>query len=202
MKIVVGISGATGSIYGIRTLEALKELGIESHLIMSDSARKNIDLETDYTLRQVEALADVVHDNRDIGASIASGSFKISGMVVAPCSIKTLSALAHSYNDCLLVRAADVCLKERRKLVVIARETPLHVGHLKLLTAVAEMGGIILPPMPAFYHLPKTINDIINQTVGKALDQFDIDHNLFRRWEGGQHCKALKIANSKNPDFR
>lgn len=182
MKIVVGISGATGSIYGIRTLEALKKLGIESHLILTDSAKKNIDMETAYTVRQVEALADVVHDNKDIGANIASGSFKISGMVVAPCSIKTLSALAHSYNDCLLVRAADVCLKERRKLVVIARETPLHVGHLKLLTAVAEMGGIILPPMPAFYHLPKTIDDIINHTVGKALDQFDIDHNLFRRW--------------------
>lgn len=192
MKLVVGISGATGSIYGIRTLEALKKLGIESHLVMTDSARKNIDLETDYTVRQVEALADVVHDIKDIGASIASGSFKISGMIIAPCSIKTLSALAHSYNDNLLVRAADVCLKERRKLVVIARETPLHVGHLKLLTAVAEMGGIILPPMPAFYHLPKTIDDIINQTVGKALDQFDIEHNLFRRWEGGQHCKALR----------
>lgn len=192
MKLVVGISGATGSIYGIRTLEALKKLGIESHLIMTDSARKNIDLETDYTVRQVEAVADVVHDIKDIGASIASGSFKISGMIIAPCSIKTLSALAHSYNDNLLVRAADVCLKERRKLVVIARETPLHVGHLKLLTAVAEMGGIILPPMPAFYHLPRTIDDIINQTVGKALDQFDIEHNLFRRWEGGQHCKALR----------
>lgn len=192
MKLVVGISGATGSIYGIRTLEALKKLGIESHLVMTDSARKNIDLETDYTVRQVEALADVVHDIKDIGAGIASGSFKISGMIIAPCSIKTLSALAHSYNDNLLVRAADVCLKERRKLVVIARETPLHVGHLKLLTAVAEMGGIILPPMPAFYHLPRTIDDIINQTVGKALDQFDIEHNLFRRWEGGQHCKALR----------
>ncbi|MDA8211068.1 MAG: UbiX family flavin prenyltransferase [Clostridia bacterium] len=192
MKLVVGISGATGSIYGIRTLEALKKLGIESHLVMTDSARKNIDLETDYTVRQVEALADVVHDIKDIGASIASGSFKISGMIIAPCSIKTLSALAHSYNDNLLVRAADVCLKERRKLVVIARETPLHLGHLKLLTSVAEIGGIILPPMPAFYHLPKTIDDIINQTVGKALDQFDIEHNMFRRWEGGQQCKALR----------
>lgn len=192
MKIVVGISGATGSIYGIRTLEALKKLGIESHLVLTDSAKRNIDLETDYTVRQVEALADVVHDNKDIGASIASGSFKISGMIVAPCSIKTLSALAHSYNESLLARAADVCLKERRKLVVIARETPLHVGHLKLLTSVAEMGGIILPPMPAFYHLPKTIDDIIYQTVGKALDQFDIEHNLFRRWEGGQHCKTLR----------
>ncbi len=192
MKLVVGISGATGSIYGIRTLEALKKLGIESHLVMTDSARKNIDLETDYTVRQVETLADVVHDIKDIGASIASGSFKISGMIIAPCSIKTLSALAHSYNDNLLVRAADVCLKERRKLVVIARETPLHLGHLKLLTSVAEIGGIILPPMPAFYHLPKTIDDIINQTVGKALDQFDIEHNMFRRWEGGQQCKALR----------
>lgn len=194
MKLVVGISGATGAIYGIRTLEALKQLDIETHLVMTDSARKNIELETDYTISQVEAIADVIHNIKDIGASIASGSFKTSGMIVAPCSIKSLSALAHSYNDNLLVRAADVCLKERRKLVVVVRETPLHVGHLKLMTSLAEMGGIILPPMPSFYNLPKTIDDIINQTVGKALDQFDIEHNRFRRWEGSQHCQALRSS--------
>ncbi len=152
--------------------------------MLTDSGKRTIDTETNYSIKEVENMADYVHDNRNIGASIASGSFKTDGMIIAPCSIKSLSALANSYNDTLLVRAADVVLKEKRKLVVIARETPLHVGHLRLLTAVAEMGGVILPPMPAFYHMPKTIDDIINQTVGKALDQFNIDHRLFKRWEG------------------
>lgn len=184
MRLIVGISGATGAIYGIRLLQALKECQVESHLLLTDSAKRTIDTETSYTVKEVEDLADVVHDNRNIGASIASGSFKTDGMVIAPCSIKSLSALANSYNDTLLIRAADVVLKEKRKLVVIVRETPLHIGHLKLLTAVAEMGGVILPPMPAFYQMPKTIEDIVNQTVGKALDQFDINHSLFKRWTG------------------
>ncbi len=184
MRLIVGIAGATGAIYGIRLLQALKDCKVESHLVITDSGERTIDTETGYTVKEVEALADYVHDNRDIGASIASGSFKTDGMLIAPCSIKSLSALANSYNDTLLVRAADVVLKEKRKLVVIARETPLHIGHLRLLTAVAEMGGVILPPMPAFYHMPKTIDEIINQTVGKALDQFNIDHRLFKRWEG------------------
>lgn len=184
MRIIVGISGATGVIYGIRILQVLRDCKVESHLVLTDSAKKTIGLESSYSVRQVEALADFAHDNENIGASISSGSFKTDGMVIAPCAIKSLSALANSYNDSLLVRAADVCLKEKRKLVVIPRETPLHVGHLKLMVAVAEMGAVILPPMPAFYHMPNTIEDIINQTVGKALDQFDIPHQLFKRWEG------------------
>lgn len=182
MKIVVGISGATGAIYGIRTLETLRDCNVETHLVLTDSAKRTIEMETTFTIREVEKLADYVHDNKDIGASISSGSFKTDGMIIAPCAIKSLSALANSYNDSLLVRAADVMLKEKRKLVVIPRETPLHTGHLKLMLAVAEMGAVLLPPMPAYYHMPKTIDDIINQTVGKTLDQFNIEHNLFTRW--------------------
>lgn len=185
MKIVVGISGATGAIYGIRTLQTLKACQVETHLVLTDSAKRTIEMETTFAVKDVEKMADYVHDNRDIGASIASGSFKTDGMLIAPCAIKSLSALANSYNDSLLVRAADVMLKEKRKLVVIPRETPLHTGHLKLMLAVAEMGAVLLPPMPAYYHMPKTIDDIINQTVGKALDQFNVEHNLFNRWQGG-----------------
>ena len=185
MKLVVGISGATGAIYGIRVLQVLKACQVETHLVLSDSAKRTIDAETNLSVKEIEKLADYIYDNRDIGASISSGSFKTDGMIIAPCAIKSLSALANSYNDSLLIRAADVMLKEKRKLVVIPRETPLHIGHLKLMIAVAEMGAVIIPPMPAFYIMPKTLDDIINQTVGKALDQFDIDHHLFRRWEGG-----------------
>jgi len=184
MEIAIGISGATGAIYGIRTLEVLSRLGVQTHLILSEAAKQTIELETSYTLREIEELAAEVHDIRQIGASIASGSFKIQGMIIAPCSIKSLSAIANSYNENLLIRAADVMLKEKRKLVLIVRETPLHAGHLKLMLTVAENGGVILPPMPAFYHRPQTIDDIINQTVGKALDQFDIQHDLFPRWSG------------------
>ncbi len=199
MRLVVGISGATGAIYGIRALQALQLCGIESHLVMTESGKRTVDMETDYTVEQVESLATHVHDYRNIGASIASGSFKTNGMIIAPCSIKSLSAIANSYNDNLLIRAADVVLKEKRKLVVIARETPLHVGHLRLMATVAEMGGIILPPMPAFYHLPQTLDDIINQTVGKALDQFDIEHELFRRWNGEGKEKFKKLDGGKVP---
>lgn len=191
MKLIVGISGATGVIYGIRMLQTLKACQIESHLVLTDSAKRTIEMETAFTVKEVEKLADYAYDNRDIGASISSGSFKTDGMIIAPCAIKSLSALANSYNDSLLVRAADVVLKERRKLVVIPRETPLHLGHLKLLTSVAEMGAVILPPMPAYYHLPKTIDDIINQTVGKALDQFNVNHYLFKRWEGGEALQKI-----------
>ena len=199
MKLIVGISGATGAIYGIRTLQTLRACQIESHLVLTDSAKRTIVLETTFSVKEVENLADYVYDNKDIGASISSGSFKTNGMVIAPCAIKSLSALANSYNDSLLVRAADVMLKERRKLVVIPRETPLHIGHLKLLMAVAEMGAVILPPMPAYYHMPKTIDDIINQTVGKALDQFDVDHQLFKRWEGGEAPQKLRTVSKNNP---
>ena len=196
MRLVIGISGATGSIYGIRMLEALQRCAVETHLVLTDSAKRTIDMETDYTVTQVEAMATRVYDSRDIGASIASGSFKTDGMIIAPCAIKSLSALANSYNDNLLIRAADVALKEKRKLVVIVRETPLHIGHLRLMATVAEMGGILLPPMPAYYHLPQTLDDIINQTVGKALDQFDIEHDLFRRWtgEGKEKFKPLAVS--------
>ena len=183
-RLIVGISGASGTVYGVRLLEVLKDSPIETHLVMTESTRRVIELETGFVVDAIQALADEVYDNRDIGAAIASGSFKTNGMVVAPCSMKSLSAIAHSYNDTLIIRAADVVLKEGRKLVVVARETPLHLGHLRLMTQVVEMGAVMLPPMPSFYHRPETIDDIVNQTVGKVLDQFDIDHDLFRRWEG------------------
>lgn len=182
MKLVVGISGASGAIYGIRLLETLRQCQVETHLVISKSAERTINLETNYKLHEVEALADFIYDNADVGASVASGSFKHDGMIIAPCSIKSLSGITHSYNDNLLVRAADVTLKEKRKLVLMVRETPLHLGHLRMLVELSEIGGIILPPMPAFYHQPLSINDIIDQTVGKALDQFNIEHQLFRRW--------------------
>ena len=185
MQLIVGISGATGVIYGIRLLEVLRSIDdIETHLIITSAARQTIVYETDYTVAQVSALASHVYNNRDIGAAIASGSFRTAGMVIAPCSIKTLSGIANSYADNLLVRAADVVLKERRRLVLIVRETPLHLGHLRLMTAVTEYGAVLLPPLPAFYPRPETIDDIVNQTVGRILDQFDIEANLFPRWRG------------------
>lgn len=186
MRIVVGISGSTGAIYGIRLLQVLHQHpDIETHLVMSDPARKTIALETEYTVAQVEELAAQVHPIDDIAASIASGSFKTTGMAVVPCSIKTLSAIANSYNDNLLVRAADVTLKERRRLVLVARETPLHLGHLRSMVQVTEMGAILAPPMPAFYSKPKNIDDIVNQTVGRVLDLLGVEHtDLFKRWTG------------------
>ncbi len=184
IKVAVGISGASGAIYGVRLLESLQAVGVESHLVISPDAERTILTETSYTLSQVRALAGKDYDYTNIGAAIASGSFLIDGMVIAPCSIKTLSAVANSYNDNLLVRAADVCLKEKRKLVMLVRETPLHLGHLRLMTSVAEIGATIMPPVPAFYHLPESIDDIVNQTVGKVLDQFGIKHHLFKRWNG------------------
>ncbi len=192
MRLAVGISGATGAIYGIRIVETLHHLGVKVHLVLTDAAKRTIELETDYTVQEVEDMATELHDINDIGASISSGSFKIQGMIVAPCSIRSLSAIANSFNSNLLVRAADVMLKEKKKLVLIVRETPLHLGHLKLMSAVAENGGLILPPMPAFYNLPKTIDDVINQTVGKALDQFDLTHDLFNRWRGAEYIEKIK----------
>ncbi len=186
MKIVVGMSGASGSIYGVRLLEVLQQAGIETHLVMSDAAKRTIVYETDRTIQDVKKLATHVHELSDIGACISSGSFRHDGMVIAPCSIKTLSALANSFNANLLIRAADVTLKERRKLVLMVRETPLHLGHLRLMTQVTETGAVILPPMPAFYHRPQTLDDIINQSVNKALDQFNVDVTLFKRWTGNE----------------
>ena len=184
MKIIVGISGATGAIYGVRIVEELHRLGVETHLVISDVGKQTIELETGYTVKQVEGMAAEVHNICNLAASISSGSFRAEGMIIAPCSIKSLSAIANSFNTNLLIRAADVNIKEKRKLVLVVRETPLHLGHLRLMTMAAETGAILLPPMPAFYHLPQTIDDIINQTVGKVLDQFNIEHDLFNRWQG------------------
>jgi len=184
-KIIVGISGASGTIYGVRLLEVLRDLpGIETHLIISRGARVTMEHETSLKPEAVEDLARYVHSPDNLAACVSSGSFKTEGMIVAPCSMKSLSMIANSIDDNLLVRAADVTLKERRKLVLIARETPLHLGHLRHMTAVTEMGGVILPPVPSFYHRPQTILDIVDQTVGKALDQFGIPHELFNRWSG------------------
>lgn len=185
-RVVVGLSGASGAIYGIRLLETLATMeGVETHLVMSKGAEATISYETDRKPDDIAALADVVHDERNLAAAIASGTFLTSSMVVAPCSIRTLSAIANSANDNLLVRAADVHLKERRNLVLVVRETPLHLGHLRLMTDVTAAGGIILPPVPGFYTLPTSIDDIINHTVGKILDVIGLtDHALFTRWSG------------------
>jgi flavin prenyltransferase len=181
-RIVIGISGASGSIYGYRALEALQYTNVQTHLVLSRQACRTIELETDKSVRDFETLAHAVHHDDDLAASISSGSFITEGMIVIPCSIKSASAIAYSFNSNLLIRAADVCLKERRKLVLVVRETPLHLGHLRTLTQLAEMGAVILPPAPAMYAKPQTIDDIVNHTVGKALDQFNVEHSLFKRW--------------------
>ncbi|MCU6160518.1 UbiX family flavin prenyltransferase [Enterobacter bugandensis] len=186
-RLIIGISGASGAIYGVRLLQVLRNVAeVETHLVMSQAARQTLSLETDLSLRDVQALADVVHDARDIAASISSGSFKTAGMVILPCSIKTLSGIVNSFTDTLVTRAADVVLKERRPLVLCVRETPLHLGHLRLMTQAAELGAVIMPPVPAFYHRPQSLDDVINQTVNRVLDQFDIDlpEDLFTRWQG------------------
>jgi len=188
-RLIVGISGASGIIYGIRLLQVLRDLSnVETHLVMSNAAGTTMSLETAYKPEQVAALADVTHRFRDIAAPISSGSFKTDGMVILPCSMKTLSGIAYSFSDNLLLRAADVVLKDRRRLILVPRETPLHLGHLRLMVQVTEMGGIIAPPMPAFYHRPKTIDDIVNQTVNRVLDLLDIElpKDLFTRWQGGK----------------
>jgi 4-hydroxy-3-polyprenylbenzoate decarboxylase len=184
-RVVVGISGSTGSIYGIRLLERLREMAdVETHLVISGPGKRTLVEETDYTVRQVEALAHAVHDDRDVGASIASGSFRTAGMVIAPCSIKTVAALANSFADTLIARAGDVTLKEGRPLLAVVRETPLHAGHLRQMLALAEIGGILLPPMPAFYFRPKSIDDIVNHTVGRILDRIGLAHGLVPEWPG------------------
>lgn len=183
-RLIIGISGATGAIYGVRMLEILAKMDdIETHLVMSKAGRMTIQVETPYAVKDVEAMADVVHDFNNVGASISSGSFRTEGMVIAPCSMKSMGAIAHSLGGDLLVRAADVVLKERKKLVLVVRETPLHLGHLEAMAALTRIGAIIFPPVPAFYHRPKTLDDVINQTVTRILDQFDIDVDLFQRWD-------------------
>ncbi len=185
MILIIGITGASGVIYGIRLLEVLSaKKDIETHLIISNAAEVNIRAETDYKIEDIKALANYNYDFNDTGARLSSGSFKRDGMIVAPCSIKTMSALAHSYTQNLLIRAGDVTLKERKKLVLLVRETPLHIGHLENMGRLYTMGATIMPPVPAFYHRPKTIDDIILHTIGKVLDTFDIEHNLFQRWSG------------------
>lgn len=183
-RLIVGISGASGAIYGIRLLEALKDSPVETHLVISRAAAQTIAAETPFSLQDVKALAHVVHANQDVGASIASGSFQTSGMVVAPCSIKSLSEITTGITANLLSRAADVVLKERRRLVLLVRETPLHIGHLRSMTQASEMGAIIMPPVPAFYIAPRTVDDIVNHTVGRILDLFAIDSSLVKRWTG------------------
>ena len=197
-KIIVGITGASAVIYGVRLLKALSEARIETHLVISQAGKKNLLTETKYSISQIESMASHVYDVEDMGGDIASGSFRIDGMIVAPCSVKTLSAIANSYSSNLLVRAADVMLKERRRLVLLVRETPFHEGHLELMMKITRMGGIILPPIPAFYHLPKTIEDLIDQTIGKVLDLFQIEHHLFDRWGSSELKKALKKKGTKN----
>lgn len=182
---IVGLSGASGAIYGIRLLEVLRDLEIRTHLIISKAAEKTIQLETNYSLKEVKKLAAVYYDLDDIAAPVSSGSFnKTSGMVILPCSIKTLSALANSFNVNILIRAADVILKERRRLVVAVRETPLHRGHLELMLRLTEMGAILFPPVPAFYHRPQTLEEVIDHSVGKILDLFNIETPSFKRWSG------------------
>lgn len=187
MRLIVGISGASGVIYGIRMLEVLKEHPeVETHLVISNGGKLNIALETNWDIKDVEALADEVHSDQNLAATIASGSFKTGGMVVAPCSMKTLSGVVNSYADTLVTRAADVVLKENRPLVLMPRETPLHTGHCRLLHEATLMGVTIAPPMPAFYNDPQSIDDIINHNIGRVLDLFDIDNSIVKRWAGAQ----------------
>jgi 4-hydroxy-3-polyprenylbenzoate decarboxylase len=184
-RLVIAITGATGSIYGIRLLQVLRDTpGIETHLMLSEAGVLNLHQELDMNRKDAEALADVVHNVRDIGASIASGSFQSDGMIVAPCSMRTLAAVAHGFSDNLISRAADVVLKERRRLVLMVRETPFNLAHLRNMTAVTEMGGIIFPPLPGFYQRPQSIAEMVDHTVGRVLDLYDVAHSLTPRWSG------------------
>jgi flavin prenyltransferase len=190
-RIIVAITGASGVIYGVRALQLLHRMrSYETHLVLSPAAIRTMIEETDHTPDEIRTLADVVHSHKDIGASIASGSFKSEGMLVAPCSVKTLSGIAHCYSDDLIVRAADVCMKERRRVVLVFRETPLHAGHIALLQQATQNGAIVMPPVPGFYARPRTVEDIVNQTVGRALDLFDIDVGVVRRWTEEEKAAA------------
>ncbi len=192
-RLIIGISGASGAIYAIRLLEVLREqTEIETHVVVSSAAKQTISAETDYSLQKVRSISSEFYDNRDIGAAISSGSFRTMGMVVVPCSIKTLSGIAHSYSEDLISRAADVCLKERKPLLLCVRETPLHLGHLRLMTQAAEIGAQIVPLMPAFYHQPQSVDDIINQSVNRLCDQLNITlkQDLFKRWQS-EKCGQL-----------
>lgn len=185
-RLIVAISGSSAPIYGIRLLEVLRPMAdVETHLVLSAAAHRTIAIEApQYPIEDVKGLADALHAARDIAAPISSGSFRTHGMVVAPCSMKTLASIAHGISDNLLTRAADVVLKERRRLILLPRETPLHLGHLRNMVAVTEMGAIVVPPVPAFYHRPQTVMDIVDHTIGKVLDLLEIEHALFQRWQG------------------
>ena len=185
LPLIVGISGATGAIYGVEMLRVLKRLGQPAHLIMSEMGQRTIGIEIGVPVDEIRAMADEVHNIKDLGAAVASGSYPTRGMVIAPCSIKTLSGIAHSFSYNLMIRAADVTLKEKRPLVLMVRETPLHKGHLELMARASDIGAVIHPPMPAFYHKPETITDIVHQGIGRVLDHLDIGHDLFERWQGG-----------------
>ncbi len=190
MILIIGITGASGAIYGIRLLEVLSAYKeVETHLIVSEAAEEIIKYETDWSLERVKALADNCYDINDIGASLSSGSYRRDGMIIAPCSMKTIAALANSYTDNLITRAADIALKERKRLVLLARETPLHLGHLRNMVKLTEMGAVVFPPVPGFYHKPQTIMDLVDHTVGKVLDLFDIKNDLFTRWSGLDNIK-------------
>jgi len=190
-RIVVAITGATGAVYGVRLLEQLRALpGVETHLVISDAASLTLHQEVGLQRRDVEALAHVVHKNREIGASIASGSFQTDGMVIAPCSMKTLAAVAHGLSDNLIARAADVILKERRRLVLMVRETPFNLAHLRNMTAVTEMGGIVFPPLPSFYNKPGSIDEMVDHTVARVIDLLGIDNDLAPRWGGMKDDRA------------
>jgi len=184
-RIIIAITGATGAVYGVRLLQHLRQAaGIETHLVISDAAVLTLHQETGLQRREVEALAHVVHKVRDVGAAIASGSFQTDGMIIAPCSMKTLASVAHGLSDNLIARAADVVLKERRRLVLMVRETPFNLAHLRNMTAVTEMGGIVFPPLPSFYHNPKSIEEMVDHTVARVIDLFGIEHALAPRWAG------------------
>ncbi|EKT80828.1 3-octaprenyl-4-hydroxybenzoate carboxy-lyase protein [Rhodococcus opacus M213] len=183
-RLIVGMSGASGAVYGVRILEQLRETPIETHLVVSKAARRTLAEETNFEVGDLEALADVVHPNQNIGATIASGSFRTMGMIVAPCSIKSMSEIASGMTSTLLARAADVVLKERRKLVLMVRETPLHRNHLRTMADLSELGAIIAPPVPAFYTKPASLDDLVDHTVGRALDLFEIETGLITRWCG------------------
>jgi flavin prenyltransferase len=193
-RLIVGISGASGAVYGVRLLKALQESGVETHLVMSRSAEVTLAYETDLKVADVQALADYVHPIGDIGAAISSGSFRTEGMIIAPCSIRSLAEIAYGTTTGLLTRAADVVLKERRRLVLLVRETPLHTGHLRAMTAASENGAIVMPPVPAFYTRPESVEDIVDHTIGRVLDLFGIDNPLVRRWgeEGGSGKTARR----------
>jgi flavin prenyltransferase len=184
-RLVVAISGASGAVYGVRLLQALREAGVHTHVVVSESGWRNLALELDMGVGSIKAIARTVHDVRDVGAAIASGSFRVDGMAIAPCSMRTLAAIAHGLGDNLITRAADVMLKERRRLVLMTRETPLHLGHLRNMAAVTEMGAVVCPPVPAFYLRPQTVADVVDQAVARVLDLLDVPHTLAGRWDGG-----------------